>query len=239
MSIPKSEVFDGGPALSRVLVEAAGGGSGHTAMLEALTALGIGDIVLAPGDHICAFYHGPAGRDELLIPYVAEGLRTGEKCLCFVDVADQRQMMERLRPHVAEWDTCVTTSQLHVFDFQQTYLRQGRFSQEEMFHFLEQHVGAAVREEGFPLARAAGEMAWALENCPGVEELCAYEAKINLFAPLYPQILLCLYDLERFTGEVIVDVLKTHPKVLIGNMVVENPFYVDPDEFLAKYRTGG
>jgi hypothetical protein len=71
-----------------------------------------------------------------------------------------------------------------------------------------------------------------------VEELCAYEAKINRFAPMYPQILLCLYDLERFTGDVIVDVLKTHPKVLIGNMVIENPFYVAPDEFLARYRTG-
>ena len=37
---------------------------------------------------------------------------------------------------------------------------------------------------------------------------------------------------------VIVDVLKTHPKVLIGNMVIENPFYVEPDEFLARHRTG-
>jgi hypothetical protein len=208
-------------------------------MLEELTELGIGDIVLSPGDHICAFYHGAAGRDELLIPYVAEGLRTGEKCLCFVDVADRGQMLEHLRPHVAELDSRVTADQLHVFDFKQTYLRDGRFSQEEMFHFLEQHVGAAVRDEGFPLARAAGEMTWALETCcPGVEELCAYEAKINRFAPMYPQILLCLYDLERFTGDVIVDVLKTHPKVLIGNMVIENPFYVAPDEFLARYRTG-
>ncbi|HVS41555.1 MAG TPA: MEDS domain-containing protein [Candidatus Dormibacteraeota bacterium] len=212
--------------------------AGPASMLEALTELGIGDIVLSPGDHICAFYYGAAGRDELLIPYLAEGLRTGEKCLCFVDVADRRQMLEHLRPHVSGWDSTLADEQLDVFDFKGSYLRDNRFSQEEMFHFLDQRVGAAVRDQGFPLARAAGEMTWALRTCPGVEELCAYEAKINVFAPRYPQILLCLYDLERFTGEVIVDVLKTHPKVLIGNMVIENPFYVEPDEFLARHRTG-
>jgi hypothetical protein len=147
-------------------------------------------------------------------------------------------MLEHLRPHVSGWDSTLADEQLDVFDFKGSYLRDNRFSQEEMFHFLDQRVGAAVRDQGFPLARAAGEMTWALRTCPGVEELCAYEAKINVFAPRYPQILLCLYDLERFTGEVIVDVLKTHPKVLIGNMVIENPFYVEPDEFLARHRTG-
>ena len=76
-----------------------------------------------------------------------------------------------------------------------------------------------------------------MRTCSGVEELCGYDAKINVFAPRYPQTPLCLYDLERFTGEVIVDVLKTHPKVLIGNVVIENPFHVKPDEFLARHRT--
>jgi hypothetical protein len=67
-----------------------------------------------------------------------------------------------------------------------------------------------------------------------VEELCSYEAKVNWVAPRYPQILLCLYDLDRFSGELVIDVVMTHPKVLINNMVVENPFYVKPEEFLAR-----
>lgn len=236
MSIPGSEIGQAGSGRGPIVLDGAES-AGPASMLEALTELGIGGIVLSPGDHICAFYHGADCRDELLIPYLAEGLRTGEKCLCFVDVADRRQMLEHLQPHVLGWDSSLADEQLGVFDFKGSYLRDGRFSQEEMFQFLDEHVAAAVGEEGFPLARAAGEMTWAVSTCPGVEELCAYEAKINIFAPRYPQILLCLYDLERFTGEVIVDVLKTHPKVLIGNMVVENPFYVEPDEFLARHRT--
>ena len=39
-----------------------------------------------------------------------------------------------------------------------------------------------------------------------------YESKLNRFLPRYPQVILCLYELDRFSGEVLVDVLKTHPR---------------------------
>jgi len=68
---------------------------------------------------------------------------------------------------------------------------------------------------------------------PGVEELVGYEAELNNFLPRYPQVILCLYDLERFDGEILIDILKTHPMVLIGGMVLDNPYYLAPAQFLA------
>jgi hypothetical protein len=44
---------------------------------------------------------------------------------------------------------------------------------------------------------------------------------------------MCLYDLDRFGGQVLVDILKTHPRVLMGGTVLENLHYLEPDEFLA------
>jgi hypothetical protein len=76
-------------------------------------------------------------------------------------------------------------------------------------------------------------MTWALRQMPGVEELVGYESRLNRFLPRYPQVILCLYELDQFSGEVLVDVLKTHPKVLLGGMVLDNPYYLEPDEFLA------
>ena len=49
----------------------------------------------------------------------------------------------------------------------------------------------------------------------------------------FPQVNLCLYDLTRCSGDLIMDVLKTHPKALLGGMVIDNPYYLEPDEFLA------
>jgi MEDS: MEthanogen/methylotroph, DcmR Sensory domain len=205
---------------------------GSRAMLDHLFEMGVGGIVLNPGDHICAFYRGSEGRNEILIPYLEEGLKEGEKCICFLEIGAERLLRDQLESRTL---ADLMARHLSVLDFTQTYLRDGRFTQEQWFDFLDESLSAAINGEGYPCARAAGEMSWSLQKtCPGVEELCSYEAKINWFAPRYPQILLCMYDLDQFTGDVVVDVLKTHPKVLLNNMVIENPYYVDPAEFLAQ-----
>ena len=43
---------------------------------------------------------------------------------------------------------------------------------------------------------------------------------------------ICTYDLTQFTGDVVVDVMRTHPMIIIGGILQENPFYVPPEKFL-------
>lgn len=200
-------------------------------MLPNSVALGIPGVQLAPGDHVCAFYPGLAERDEILIPYLSEGLAAGDKCICVVDATDSETILAAIGAEV-DLGPCLGRQQLDVQQSQDTYLRGGGFSTEAMLDFWDRSIGAAVAG-GFGFARAVGEMTWALRQMPGVEELVAYESRLNRFLPRYPQVILCLYELDRFSGEVLVDVLKTHPKVLLGGMVLDNPYYLEPDEFLA------
>jgi hypothetical protein len=65
---------------------------------------------------------------------------------------------------------------------------------------------------------------------PDARELLHLESAMRHFLPLYPQVMLCLYDLERFGGELVSSMIKLHPKVLVNGMIVENPFYLTPDE---------
>ena len=49
-------------------------------------SLGIPGVgAVSPGMHFCALYSGPAERDRLLFPFLEEGLRHGDKCLCLID----------------------------------------------------------------------------------------------------------------------------------------------------------
>jgi hypothetical protein len=41
-----------------------------------------------------------------------------------------------------------------------------------------------------------------------------------------------MYDLSRFGADVVMDILRTHPQVIIGGTLHENSFYTPPDEFL-------
>ncbi|HXO28574.1 MAG TPA: PAS domain S-box protein [Thermoanaerobaculia bacterium] len=46
-----------------------------------------------------------------------------------------------------------------------------------------------------------------------------------------------MYDTAKFGGDMIVDIVRTHPVMLVGGVLQENPFYVPPDEFLAELRS--
>jgi hypothetical protein len=200
-------------------------------MLPSSVAVGIPGVDLAPGDHVCVFYPGLAERNEILIPYLRAGLQAGDKCVCVVDADEPDDVVSALGPDV-DLGGRLGRQQLEVQRSQDTYLKGGAFSTEAMLEFWDREVGGAV-EGGFSFARAAGEMTWALRQLPGVDELIGYESRLNQFLPRYPQVILCFYELDMFSGELLVDVLKTHPKVLLGGMVLDNPYYLEPDEFLA------
>ena len=136
-----------------------------------------------------------------------------------------------------EVDSYVADRQLEVLDSYGTYLADGGFLPERMLKFWE---GKARQDPGGrpgpgrPAdARNIGDMSWAHRDESVVSDLMGYESELNRIMSNFPQVNLCLYDLTRCSGDLIMDVLKTHPKALLGGMVIDNPYYLDPDEFLA------
>ena len=192
--------------------------------------LGFGDIETSVGAHICAFYRGRQDRDDHLIPYLEEGIRHGDKCICLVDTSGPEEIWNSLacdRP-TPEDGAC----QVEVLRSSDSYLRNGRFDTDQMIGWLTENVTAALTDEGFPMVRAVGEMSWALRAFPGVGELFYYESQLNKYTARIPQqVLLCMYDLDRVSGSMVIDAMRTHPRVLVGGLLFENPYYVDPDKF--------
>ena len=45
--------------------------------------------------------------------------------------------------------------------------------------------------------------------------------------------------MARFGANVVMDILRTHPMVIIAGILQENPFFVPPDEFLRELRERG
>lgn len=197
-------------------------------------ALGMGGLSIPPRTHICAFFRGVAERDAVLVPFLLEGLRSGEKCTCIIDDG-----VEAVRATVAADQGVPADAEarrLSILSSKETYLRRGAFSSQDMLGLWDDLVSTALNAEGVPFVRSAGETTWILKELPVLRDFLTYEAGINRFAPRYPQVLLCLYDLDHFGGQVLVDILKTHPMVLMGGTVLENRYYLEPDEFLASLR---
>jgi hypothetical protein len=189
-------------------------------------------LQLSNGDHVCVFCRG-GERDELLVPFLADGLAAGDRCLAVVDTGEPEELVDALGTargdaHEAE--------QLTVLASRDVYLSDRGFDMEGMLDFYGAELrGVAEGRSGYDCIRTAGEMSWALRDIPGVEDLLAYEARVNQVMAANPQaaaISLCVYDVERFDAELIVGVLRTHPKVVMAGTVLDNPFYIQPEEFL-------
>jgi hypothetical protein len=47
---------------------------------------------------------------------------------------------------------------------------------------------------------------------------------------------ICVYDLAKFGGDTVVDIIRTHPMIIIGGILQQNPSFVPPNEFLRELR---
>src|SRR6266545_1379788 len=77
---------------------------------------------------------------------------------------------------------------------------------------------------------------WALVDLPGIGDMIEFEARVNYVVPKYDDPVICAYDLSKFGAGTVMYALRTHPLVIIGGLLQENPFYVEPDQLLLELR---
>jgi hypothetical protein len=77
-------------------------------------------------------------------------------------------------------------------------------------------------------------MEWALGGKPGVDDLLEFETRVNYVMAKYDDAAVCTYDLSKFSASVVMDIMRTHPVVIVGGVLQENPFFVPPDQFLVE-----
>jgi hypothetical protein len=178
---------------------------------------GMSGLSLQRGDHICVLYRSPEQRDEIMLSFLGEGLRTGDKCICVVDSSRPLQLLAVSGNGVDVGH--VAPGQLEVRSSSEAYVRCGRFSLDELLVSLDDSVRAAMADGRFAFARVIGEMSRSLSDSPQ-EELFAYESELQRFAHRYPQAILCLYDVDDFAG-IVMGLLKAHHKVLFDDVAFE------------------
>jgi hypothetical protein len=67
---------------------------------------GIPGVEIRPGTHLCAFCSDPTERDELLFPFLREGIRVGEKCLCYIEEMEPPRYAPERSGHPAPPMSC-------------------------------------------------------------------------------------------------------------------------------------
>jgi hypothetical protein len=181
--------------------------------------------------HICAFFHSREEEYHALLDFIKEGFERREKAFHIVDARQREKHRDRLQREGVDVAAAERSGQLRVACWEDAYLKDGYFDQDRQINLLESILKAG-KEQGYPLTRLVANMEWALEEKAGVEDIVEYECRLNYMLPKYDDPVICTYDLSRFNAGVAMDILRTHPLVIIGGVLQENPLYVPPDEFL-------
>jgi hypothetical protein len=193
--------------------------------------LGILGLTVPSGTHLCVFFRGQSGRDDIVIPFLVEGIRAKDRCICVLDSPAPSDYLSLLGRQINVGPP-VASGQLQIATPAEAYLRSGQFSTQDMLDYWGEAAEASQGESGFRLTRGTGEMPSVLDHPDGRAEFFRYEARLNEVLPTYPQVILCLYDLERWGASVLMDALRTHPVVVVDGMAHENPYYIEPGKFL-------
>lgn len=186
--------------------------------------LGFTDELYPEGTHICYLYNDEDERRQLLPLFAQQALLDREAFRYVADVDSPAELPRAL----AELDLAQAFTgppgQADASTTREGYYPDGHFDPDAMIARLRAAYEHCVTG-GLAGARFAGEMDWALRGVPGADRILECETRINDLIKEAPMVIMCQYDLNKFDGRLIYDVLNAHPVVIIGGHVLCNPFY--------------
>ncbi len=184
---------------------------------------------ISAGAHICLFYAHEGERDEALLEFARKGLETGAKTVCILDRKDLAKAETALHGLAREVAGAGRADRLVIDTTENVYRSGGKFETERMVAFLESEVAGALAE-GFSSLWVAGEASFIHAGDTPLEELLRYEAEVKRLFDGKACTGLCMYDMRLFEPRFLLDVLDTHPLLLMDGRLTRNHFFLPPEE---------
>ena len=195
--------------------------------------MSIGNRLSSPGFgpnyHACAFVMGADEERSVIDPFFVEGMKRGHKAVYIVDPKHRDDHDARLRRDAPEPDL------LEVTTWNEAHLKGGSFDQDRMMTALDEMIREHA-QTGRPAMHLVGQMGWIFSSPPGIEQLVSYEASVNEVLNRGKTPTVCVYDVRRLSGSMMMDLLRAHPLTVMNGVLHENPFYTPAEELLAELK---
>jgi hypothetical protein len=182
---------------------------------------------LKQGDHVSPVYDGIEEHLAAAVAFILGGLARGECCLYVCDDLTLDALGRALAVRGVDGAREAECGALLLRTARQFYLLPGEFDPLATIELVRRFEAQALAD-GFSGLRFAGDMSWSIERHAERDRLIEYEALLNRYLIGSRTTILCLYDRARFDPACILDVLCTHPLVVLGDQVCPNLDYQPP-----------
>src|SRR5689334_4265734 len=148
-----------------------------------------------PGDHVILVYETPAELFAFVVPFIKQGLATGERCIYVAAESKPADVMDALSAGGVAVDREMKRGAFTVMTPRE-YLGSPPFDPVRVVRRLQDRRTEAT-SAGFAGLRVADEMSWAGKDGLPDELLGEYEALLEALGPDRPT-LACIYRRDRF-----------------------------------------
>jgi hypothetical protein len=181
--------------------------------------------------HVCAFFNSTEEEYGVLLPFIKDGFACGEKAIHIVSPNRRHSHLKCLQNAGLDTVAAQKSGQLDLRLNTETYLKDGRFDKSRMLEVFEK-VANSNASGLFSRSRIVCHMDWATSDHSQAQDLIEFESRVNYIWRIHDDAVICVYDLAKIGGDVVIDIMRTHPMIIVGGMLHKNPFFVEPAEFL-------
>jgi hypothetical protein len=199
--------------------------------MKTASPIQIGGSQLADMRHVCAFFNSDEEEYRVLLPFIKDGFECGDKAVHVVNPEQRDDHLQRLAAAGIDTNATEQSGQFELRTNTEAYLRDGRFDQDRMLEVFKQ-VASDSAKGRFPLNRIVCRMDWVADRGPYIDDVVEFESRVNDVWSHHDDAVICTYRLGKFGGDTVIDILRTHPMVIIGGILQQNPFFVPPKEFV-------
>lgn len=176
---------------------------------------------IAPGDHICAI-QTQLRRDDVLLPFLRDGLAAGHRCVAAL-TENLNDLPRRRLGTQADLQRWLASGQLELRGATDTGTSPATSSTATMIDFWQRAQSSDPDTSGYECTRLVVEASWWLPQLSDITQMLSFESSLNRLSEQYGSATLCMYDIRSLDGALLMDLICTHPRLIIEAVPVNNP----------------
>jgi excisionase family DNA binding protein len=169
---------------------------------NALRTITLQGMTVGVGSHLASYFASDGGRLRLGVPFLGDGLQSGQPCIVHASMSAREHYLRALRDQGVEVDAALRSGLL-------SFMPLRRMSLAAFIDVLDGMVVAASSRHPGPL-RFLGEPASGAKSVGSTRGLLQLEQLFSVMVKRLPMVMLCPYDVREFNGVTLLEGLKLH-----------------------------
>ena len=180
---------------------------------------------LLPDSHVCAFVEDGEEPAALFAPFLREGLEQGERVVAIAGPSSLERHRRELQALNTDTARCEAAGHLQLLPWTQVQATTPTGFDPSGTLDTVSGIMTACSGAKLPTSRLLAGMDWVVSITGGGDAVAHYEAGLDRLVRERGHIVVCVFDLSRLSGQLLMRLLSTHPLAWTRGELVPSPFY--------------